>query len=188
MLALAMLGCVAGAVLVVAPNAQAARQVTCKDKGVFYLRNSRGKVLDVKQRGTADGTPVVLWQRNGGRNQQWRHIDCRTPEGYFAWTELRGVGSGKCLEVSRDRTVVSGSSVRIYTCLSGTGQEPRHQRWTAWPTVPRPSEMASQMGTPMGETLYLDVDTTTGEGNGARIQVHSDLHGRWNQLWSFVKA
>ena len=45
-----------------------------KGNGIFEIESvaHRGFVLDVKGEGTGKGTPVILYKRNGGKNQLWR--------------------------------------------------------------------------------------------------------------------
>ncbi|NUT98270.1 MAG: alpha-L-fucosidase [Saccharothrix sp.] len=59
-----------------------------------------GKVVDVRNAGTADGTPVQQWTWNGNACQKWTFLS--TGDGYF---KIRDQNSGKLLEVgglSRD--------------------------------------------------------------------------------------
>ncbi|MGW2547097.1 RICIN domain-containing protein, partial [Kitasatospora sp. NPDC001574] len=86
--------------------------------GTYTVVNANsGKVLDAYARGTADGTPVVQWDGNGGANQQWRLTPAEG--GYYTVT---GVASGKALAVSGG-SVVPGAPLDLRTGDGGTGQQ-----------------------------------------------------------------
>ncbi|WP_067501934.1 ricin-type beta-trefoil lectin domain protein [Actinoplanes sp. TFC3] len=70
-----------------------------------------GKCLDVKDNGTADGTPVQMWDCFGGANQQWTYTSGR---------DLKNVASGKCLDVSG---TANGAKLQIWTCTGGSNQK-----------------------------------------------------------------
>ncbi|WP_329624964.1 RICIN domain-containing protein [Streptomyces sp. NBC_01255] len=62
--------------------------------GTFRLVNrASGKVLDVANHSTADGSPVIQWPWSGGTNQQWRLL----PD-YDGSFRLSNVNSGKVLD------------------------------------------------------------------------------------------
>jgi glucosylceramidase len=74
----------------------------------------KGKCLDVRHHGTADGTTVQVWDCFAGPNQRWR----ATASG-----ELRNDGSGRCLDV--EGSPVDGARLQIWSCHGGD-----NQRWT----------------------------------------------------------
>ncbi|WP_254878458.1 RICIN domain-containing protein [Streptomyces sp. NA04227] len=87
-------------------------------EGTYKLVNAHtGKVLDASGGGTADGTPVVQWDDNGGANQRWR----LTPagDGYYTVT---GAASGKVLDVPGN-TPVPGTPLHLWQGNGGTGQQ-----------------------------------------------------------------
>lgn len=73
-----------------------------------------GKCLDVTGNGTADGTPVQLWDCFGGGNQRWTAAN----------GTLVNVGSGLCLDVIGNNTA-DGARLQIWSCTGGA-----NQRWT----------------------------------------------------------
>ncbi len=63
--------------------------------GVYRIQaRHSGKVLDVQNSGTADGTPVQQWDWRNNAWQKWTFL--ATADGYF---KIRGQNSGKLLEV-----------------------------------------------------------------------------------------
>ncbi|GAA3419912.1 hypothetical protein GCM10018952_61120 [Streptosporangium vulgare] len=73
------------------------------------------KCLDAYGQGTANGTQVIIWDCNGGTNQQWN---------VNADGTITGVQSGKCLEASNFGTG-NGTKVQLWSC-TGTSS----QKWT----------------------------------------------------------
>ncbi|MGV4987116.1 RICIN domain-containing protein [Streptomyces sp. NRAIS4] len=72
-----------------------------------------GRCLDIDGFGTADGTPVQLWDCYGTWNQKWTAAN----------GTLVNPSSGKCLDVAGGGTA-NGTQVRLWSC-NGTGA----QRW-----------------------------------------------------------
>ncbi|WP_406195243.1 ricin-type beta-trefoil lectin domain protein [Kitasatospora sp. NBC_01560] len=66
--------------------------------------------LDVSGNGTANGTPVQMWECNGGDAQKW------TYNGY----KLRAA-NGKCLDLA-DNRAENGAKLQIWDCLEIPGQ------------------------------------------------------------------
>ncbi|GLF99359.1 ricin-type beta-trefoil lectin domain protein [Streptomyces yaizuensis] len=73
--------------------------------------------LDVSGNGTANGTPVQLWECNGGDAQKW------TYNGY----KLRAA-NGKCLDLASNGTA-NGTKLQVWDCLEIPGQ-----RWHMSPS------------------------------------------------------
>ncbi|MFI6578740.1 RICIN domain-containing protein [Nocardiopsis sp. NPDC050513] len=90
------------------------------DPAVTYvLQNGNGgRVLDVVQAATANGSPVHLWDRHDGVNQQWRFVPV---EGGFY--EIEAVGAGKLLEIPTAADAGPGAAL-----LTRTGQP--NQQWS----------------------------------------------------------
>jgi alpha-galactosidase len=84
---------------------------------VIANQNS-GKVIDVTNNQTADGTAVIQWTPNGGVNQTWQLND----QGGGVYT-LTTPLSGKCMDVAGPSTA-DGAAVIEYTCHGGD-----NQRW-----------------------------------------------------------
>ncbi|MFJ3794443.1 ricin-type beta-trefoil lectin domain protein [Kitasatospora sp. NPDC090091] len=66
--------------------------------------------LDVRGNGTANGTPVQMWECNGGDAQKW------TYNGY----KLRAA-NGKCLDLA-DNNAANGAKLQVWDCLEIPGQ------------------------------------------------------------------
>jgi lysophospholipase L1-like esterase len=73
------------------------------------------KCLDASGQGTADGTPVIIWDCSGQANQQWT---------VNADGTITGVQSGRCLDATGQGTA-SGTKLVLWTC---NGQA--NQKWT----------------------------------------------------------
>lgn len=74
---------------------------------------STGKCIDVRQSGTANGTPVQLYDCNGTGAQVWSH----SANGKTVLT-----AQGKCLDIS-GASSASGTKVQLWDCNRGTNQE-----------------------------------------------------------------
>ena len=73
------------------------------------------KCLDASGRGTANGTPVIIWDCNGQNNQQWNVNSDGT---------VTSVQSGLCLDASAFGTA-NGTKIQLWQCLNGA-----NQKWT----------------------------------------------------------
>ncbi|MEW2119802.1 non-reducing end alpha-L-arabinofuranosidase family hydrolase, partial [Streptomyces sp. NPDC005474] len=93
------------------------------------------KCLDAK--GTANSSPVIIWDCNGGTNQQWTMT---------AGGGIAGVQSGKCLDAVGAGTT-NGTKIQLYSCWSGS-----NQKWTA---------PATTSTTPTGATTPAPTPATT---------------------------
>jgi hypothetical protein len=76
------------------------------------LRVYGNKCLDARGRGTANGTAVVIYDCNGGTNQQWTITGNGT---------ITGVASGRCLDVAQNSTA-NGARVQLWDCTGGSNQ------------------------------------------------------------------
>jgi alpha-galactosidase len=79
--------------------------------GGALVSASSGRCLDVPQSSTSNGTQPVIWDCNGGTNQQW------TLE---AGGTVVSRSSGLCLDVNNNGTA-NGTTVLLWTC---TGAAP----------------------------------------------------------------
>ena len=75
----------------------------------------QGKCLDAEGAVTTPGTPIVLYDCNGGTNQQWNVNSDGT---------ITGVQSGICLDVT-GATNPNGSGLELWGCNGGA-----NQKWT----------------------------------------------------------
>ncbi|SEL81548.1 glycosyl hydrolase family 18 protein [Streptacidiphilus jiangxiensis] len=82
-----------------------------------------GGVLDVDKQGTANLTPIVSYDRNGGANQSWNvNFYTDTPKQEITF---QGTQSGRCIDITNSaRNAGSGTTLSLYDC---TGQP--SQRW-----------------------------------------------------------
>jgi hypothetical protein len=123
-------------------------------KGVF--KGLAGKCLD--SGGTASGSKAVLWDCNGGANQQWT----------ISGGQIVSAG-GKCLDVyGADST--SGTPIVVWDCHGGANQQ--------W------AQKNGEIVGLAGKCIDVERSATT---NGTPVLLW-DCHGRANQLWSFVPA
>jgi hypothetical protein len=117
-----------------------------------------GRCLDLKDWGTADGTPVQLWDCGTDWNQKWTRTG----------GTLVNPQSGNCLDVASGSTA-NGAKVRLWSC-NGTGA----QQWqfNANGTVTNPQS---------GKCLDAD-----GSGNGTLLQIWDCYGGgtQPNQVWT----
>lgn len=74
--------------------------------------SASGRCLDAPNGATANGTRPVIWDCNGGTNQQWTTQSNGT---------IRGVASGLCLDVDRNLTA-NGTGVLLWTCTGAANQ------------------------------------------------------------------
>ncbi|MFE5036800.1 glycoside hydrolase family 19 protein [Streptomyces sp. NPDC056683] len=115
-----------------------------------------GKCLDVAGAGTADGTPVQLYDCNGTGAQQWTTGADNT---------LRALG--KCLDVTGNSTA-DGAKVQLWTCTGAANQQ-----WTV--------TAAHDIVNPAANKC-LDVRDNN-SANGTRLQIWT-CTGAANQKWN----
>ena len=85
--------------------------------GVKLFNKANGKVLDVMQGGTADGTWVQTWEDVGGESQLWT-VENVTP----TYKKLIHVLSGKALDIV-DMSDEDGAPAQIWESVDGEGQQ-----------------------------------------------------------------
>ena len=116
-----------------------------------------GRCLDVPNQSHTNGTQVVIWDCNGGTNQQWTQLA----------NGALGVYGDKCLDVVGHQTA-PGSVVAIWDCNGGA-----NQRWTV-----------NADGTIVGVESGLCLDVTgAGTANGTLVEIWT-CNGGSNQRWS----
>lgn len=119
-----------------------------------------GRCLDIQNYGTADGTPVQLWDCSGNWNQQWSRSG-----GTFVNPQ-----SGKCLDVAGAGTA-DGTQVRLWSC-NGTAA----QQW-----------QVNSNGTITNPDSGKCLDATgQGTANGTPLQIWDCYVGgtQANQVWT----
>jgi hypothetical protein len=114
------------------------------------------RCLDVVGAATANGTPVVIYDCNGGGNQSWTYTPAKTLVVY----------GNKCLDVNGASTS-PGAKVQIYDCNGGANQQ--------WNINTNGSITGVQSG------LCLDV-TGAGTANGTVVSIWN-CNGATNQQW-----
>ncbi|MFK4547999.1 lysophospholipase L1-like esterase [Streptomyces tendae] len=117
-----------------------------------------GKCVDVRNSGTADGTPVQLYSCNGTGAQRWTYVP-------GAGGTLRALG--RCLDVSGGGTA-NRTKVQLWTC-NGTGA----QRWVAGPN--------SSLINPQSGRCLDDPGSSTVDGT--QLQIY-DCNGAAAQRWT----
>lgn len=125
---------------------------------VTFRSGIAGKCIDVRNSGTADGTPVQLYSCNGTNAQRWTYVP--------------GVGGtlralGRCLDVSGSGTA-NRTKVQLWPC-NGTGA----QRWV---TGPGSSLVNPQSGRCLDDPGSSSVD-------GTQLQIY-DCNGAAAQRWT----
>lgn len=102
------------AVLAVAPA-----QAATVDSNTWYVLVNRNSsmVLDIYDRATSDGAPIVQWTRNDGAWQQWRFLD--SGGGYY---RLQSRHTGKVIDIS-GKSMADGASVVQWADNNGTNQQ-----------------------------------------------------------------
>ena len=128
--------------------------------GLSIVGQGSGRCIDITSYGTADGTPVQLWDCGGNWNQKW----ARTGSTFV------NPQTGKCLDVAGGGTA-NGTQVRLWSC-NGTGA----QQWqvNGNGTITNPES---------GKCLDADGQ---GTANGTQLQIW-DCYGsgtQANQVWS----
>jgi hypothetical protein len=114
------------------------------------------RCLDVPNQSQTNGVQLVIWDCNGGANQQWAQL----ANGAFQ------VYGTKCLDV-RGQGTAPGTIVDIWDCNGGA-----NQRWTF-----------NADGTIVGVQSGLCLDVTgAATGNGALIEIWT-CNGGNNQRW-----
>jgi hypothetical protein len=116
-----------------------------------------GKCVDVRSSGTADGTPVQIYDCNGSGAQIWAHSSGGT-------TVLTALG--KCLDVTGGSSS-SGTKVELWHCNTGT-----NQHWT----IGSDHTLRS-----LGKCLDVPSSNTT---NGNQLQIW-ECNGTAAQRWYF---
>lgn len=117
-----------------------------------------GKCLDAVGSGTADGTPLQQWDcfLGYGGNQSFYpvRVNGTEPAGVF---ELKGVQSGKCLDVPAS-TTANSAGITLYTCTGTSNQRFRMRTYG-------PAGEVSSFGFAqfqISDTAELKVNTQTG--------------------------
>jgi endoglucanase len=129
--------------------------------GQEVVGQGSGRCLDLQNRGTADGTPVQLWDCGGAANQLWSYTGGR----------FVNPGTGKCLDVAAAGTA-NGTQVRLWSC-NGTAA----QQW-----------QANANGTVTNPNSGKCLDAAgQGTANGTLLQIWDCYGGggtQPNQVWS----
>lgn len=125
---------------------------------VTFRSGIEGKCADVRNSGTADGTPVQLYACNGTGAQRWTYVP-------GTGGTLRALG--RCLDVNGGATA-NGTKVQLWTC-NGTGA----QRWVTGPD--------SSLINPQSGRCLDDPGSSTADGT--QLQIY-DCNGTAAQRWT----
>jgi hypothetical protein len=136
---------------------------------VLVNRNS-GLAMDAKGQGTADGTPIIQWTRNGGTNQEWTLAPAGG--GYYTVT---GVASGKALDIPNVSSV-EATGLDLWTANGGVNQQ--------WLVTPSGNGYYSLESRSDAELVDVNGGSTTA---GATV-LQWPLNGGSNQQWQLVKV
>lgn len=135
--------------------------------GVYRITGRQsGRALEVKGQATGNGSPVDLWDYNGGTNQRW------TVQVAGSYYSITGVQSGRTLDVQGQNTA-NGTAIDLWDWNGGTNQ--------LWSIQPTDSGYYSIIGAQSGRALDVTGQLT---GNGSAIDIW-DFNGGANQQWSF---
>jgi endoglucanase len=128
-------------------------------KGQELVGQASGRCLDIKDFGTADPTPVQLWDCLGGTNQMW----------ISTGGILYNPQSNKCLDV-KDAGTANGTEVRLWSCDATYAQQ-----WQL-------NSNGTITNTESGKCLDA---VEQGNGNGTGIQIWDCYGGgtQANQVW-----
>ena len=94
--------------------------------GVKFFNKACGKVLDVMQGGTADGTWAQTWEDVGGESQLWQLVNVSS-----TYKKIVNVHSGKALDIV-DMSSEDGAPAQIWESVDGEGQQ-----WKFVSTAPK---------------------------------------------------
>jgi hypothetical protein len=90
--------------------------------GTYYIRSAVGRYLDVQWGNANAGTPMHLWDFNGGVAQKW--IIKKTPQGFYTiQSDL-----GRYLDVDNGRAD-AGTKVHLWDYNGGVAQQWYFTRW-----------------------------------------------------------
>ena len=85
--------------------------------GIKLFNKACGKVLDVMQGGTADGTWAQTWEDVGGESQLWQLVNVSS-----TYKKIVNVHSGKALDIV-DMSSEDGAPAQIWESVEGEGQQ-----------------------------------------------------------------
>ncbi|MER7279134.1 RICIN domain-containing protein [Dactylosporangium sp. NPDC000244] len=127
--------------------------------GGHIVGQGSNRCLDLAEFGTADGTPVQLWDCGTGWNQSWSRTG----------SQFKNPQTGKCLDVAGGSTA-NGARVQLWSC-NGSGA----QNW-----------IVNGNGTIVNPQSGKCLDAAgQGTGNGTRLQIWDCFGGgtQPNQVW-----
>lgn len=153
--------------------------------GYYQIKEAgNGKCLDVKDHGTADGTPVQLWDCANSKqaNQVWVIGEIFTGAGRYY---VRSQESGKCLHTSPQ-----GNGIRFNIAACPDGGIGASQLFVIKPVTFLGQFWVKPTISP-SLTKCMDADVSGGTNvNGVRINQWDCNQNpiQWNQLWTFVNV
>jgi Glycosyl hydrolase family 12/Ricin-type beta-trefoil lectin domain len=130
--------------------------------GSTLVGQGSSRCVDVQSSGTADGTPVQLWDCDGAASQKWASTAGQLVNGQ----------SAKCLDVASGGTA-DGTQVRLWTC-NGSGAQQWQLNANGTVTNPQSGKCLDAAG--------------QGTANGTLLQIW-DCYGsgtQSNQVWALA--
>ncbi|MEV6006928.1 endo-1,4-beta-xylanase [Streptomyces sp. NPDC051976] len=135
---------------------------------VYTLGNAAGgRVLDVPGGQTGNGTPLEVWDANGGTNQQWRAA--QNSDGSYT---LTNVATNRVLDEPGSQTA-NGTRMEIWDANGGANQH--------WRAAQNSDGSYTLTNVASGRVLEIPGGQTA---NGTAVQIW-DAAGGSNQHWSF---
>ncbi len=156
--------------LVALPATGASAAVVDTNSSYVLVNRHSGKAIDVYERATGDGAPIVQWARNDGANQQWQFVD--SGDGYY---RLRSVHSGKVLDVEA-KSAADGANIVQWTDNNGANQQFRVED--------ADSGYVRLINRNSGKVLEAWESSTA---DGGRISQYRDT-GQAHQQWRLVRV
>jgi hypothetical protein len=137
--------------------------------GTYKLVNRlSGKVLDVPNAETSDGTQLIQWSYNGGNNQKWNITS--NGDGTY---KIKSVNSGKCVDVQ------GAASFDLTPIIQWTDSGSSNQKWQLIDVGNGYYEILSQA---TGKAIAVENAVTT---DGAKI-VQWTYMGSQNDQWRII--
>ena len=136
--------------------------------GTYRLNTSSNKSLDVKNVGSADGTPVQIWDQNTFGSQYWQVTS--TGDGFY---KLMNPASGKYLDVTGFGTA-NGTKLQIWSNSTASCA----QKWAIVNNADGYYLLSACSG------RALDVTNGAVNTNGTSVQIW-DRNNGVNQRWKF---
>lgn len=131
--------------------------------------NGSGVCLDIGGDHQSSGSPLFLWNCNGGPTQQWQ----LGPNGAIA-----SAATDMCIDTPNSNNT-DGTALQIYTCNGSAAQT-----WTSGAVNPTPITRTGTIVSNLPSHLCVD-DTGASSNNGNPIQMQTCNGNPGGQSWTF---